>query len=108
MFTKSILAAVLLAAPIAFGTGGPARAGETPEQPAIQKDSFTLQRSYFEPDQRVVSNHDLGGLVRMLDRARDIRPVSDNLVQRRYSLEEALDEQAWRHRVSEELKALFK
>ena len=108
MYNKTLLAAVLIAAPVAFGASSLARAGETADQATTQTDSFTLQRSYFEPDQRVVSNHDLGGLVRTLDRAREIRPVSGNLVQRRYSLEEALDEQAWRHRVSEELKALFK
>ena len=103
---STCLAAALL---IALGSGATALAGETPPVAPSQSeaDDFTLNRAYFEPGQEPGSS-ELRGLIRSLERARELRPVSSGSVTRPYSLESALWEQSWRLRVSEQLETLLK
>ena len=100
------LAAALL---IALGSGVTAQAGETPPVAPSQTeaDGYTLNRAYYAQGQEPRSS-ELRGLIRSLERARELRPVSSGSVTRPYSLEAALWEQSWRHRVSEQLEILLK
>lgn len=103
---STCLAAALL---IALGSGATALAGETPpvDPRPSEADDFTLERAYFAPGQEPRSS-ELSGLIRSLERARELRPVSSGSVTRNYSLDSALWEQSWRHRVSERLETLLK
>ena len=88
---------------LGVSTGVPAGEVSTP----AEADGFRLERSYYAPTD-VPSTTDLRSLIQTLDRAREVRPISSGSLNRDYSLEAALWEQAWRARVSEELESLFK
>ena len=110
MYRAFLVAAILAAVTGAFVAGGSAAlAGETPSSalPSQQSDDFTLDRAYFGTSETAVSGN-VRGLIRSLERAREMRPVSSNQVLRPYSLEAALWEQSWRRRVGAQLETLLK